>query len=183
MPPVSFVGQSRMTLREQNDLADELAAFANTRGGVLLLGMHEKTHEVIGIPIDRLNAVETLILIACEDSMEPACAAVIERITLPDSTGIEQPVIRMEAPRSLSVHRSPGGYFHRVGFSKRQMSSEQLARLFQHRSQSRLIRFDETLVLCYSVQVKLMDSALSWRFAARRSAPSLLLTIYTADAS
>ncbi|MGH7945170.1 MAG: ATP-binding protein, partial [Opitutaceae bacterium] len=41
------------------------------------------------------------------------------------------------------VHQSPGGYFWRQGSSKRQMPPEYLARLFQQRSQARLIRFDE----------------------------------------
>src|SRR5690606_5396432 len=44
------------------------------------------------------------------------------------------------------VHRSPHGYFHRVGSSKREMAPELLARLFQQRSMARLIRFDEQLV-------------------------------------
>ena len=56
------------------------------------------------------------------------------------------PVIRVDIPRSLSVHRSPGGYFRRVGSSKREMPPEILARLFQERSQSRMIRFDESVV-------------------------------------
>ncbi len=53
---------------------------------------------------------------------------------------------KMEIPRSLFVHRSPGGFYHRVGDSKRPMSTEYLARLFQQRSQTRLIRFDEQVV-------------------------------------
>ena len=71
----------------QDDLADELAAFANSRGGVLLLGVHDRTREVLGIPIDRLDAAEALVRQACEDSMEPPGVPVIERINLPDSAG------------------------------------------------------------------------------------------------
>ena len=52
------------------------------------------------------------------------------------------PVIKVVVPRSLFVHQSPGGYLHRVGSAKRQMAPDVLARLFQQRSQSRLIRFD-----------------------------------------
>ena len=59
---------------EQNDLADELAAFANSRGGVLLLGVHDKSREVLGIPVDRLDAVEALVRQACEDSIRPPLA-------------------------------------------------------------------------------------------------------------
>ena len=125
----------------QNDLADELAAFANSRGGVLLLGVRDKTREVLGIPVDRLDAAEALVRQACEDSMRPPGAPVIERINLPDGAGIERPVMRVEVPRSLFVHQSPGGYFHRVGSSKRPIPPDHLARLFQQRSQARLIRF------------------------------------------
>ena len=128
----------------QDALADELAAFANSRGGVLLLGVDDSTREVLGIPIERLDAVEKMVFQACEDSIKPALAPVIERLVLPDNTGKELWVIRIEVPRSLFVHQSPGGYRHRVGSAKRSLPPEHLARLFQQRSQSRLIRFDET---------------------------------------
>ena len=153
----------------QDDLADELAAFANSRGGVLLLGVHDNTREVLvlGVPVDRLDAVEALIRQACEDSMKPPGAPVIERINLPDSAGVEQPVIRVEVSPSLFVHQSPGGYFHRVGSSKRPIPPDHLARLFQQRSQARLIRFDETPVP--KAVLSHLDEALWRRFATARS--------------
>ena len=142
---VRFAG-GRIRGPGQDEVADELAAFANSRGGVLLLGVHDNTREVLGIPVDRLDSAEALVRQACEDSMKPPGAPVIERINLPDSAGVEQPVLRVEVPRSLFVHQSPGGYFHRVGSSKRPIPPDHLARLFQQRSQARLIRFDETPV-------------------------------------
>ncbi|TAN08688.1 MAG: transcriptional regulator [Rhodanobacteraceae bacterium] len=132
---------------DQDNLADRLAAFANTAGGVLLLGVEDTRREVLGIPLDRLDAVETLVRQACEQSIKPALAPIIERLTLPDFAGKEQPVLRVEVARSMFVHQSPGGYLHRVGAAKQPIPPDQLARLFQQRSQSRLIRFDETPVL------------------------------------
>ena len=164
---VRFAG-GRIRGPGQDDLADELAAFANTRGGVLLLGVNDKTREVLGIPVDRLDAAEALVRQACEDSMTPPGAPVIERINLPDSSGVEQPVLRVEVPRSLFVHQSPGGYFHRVGSSKRPIPPDQLARLFQQRSQARLIRFDETPVP--GATLSHLDELLWQRFGTPRSA-------------
>lgn len=164
---VRFAG-GKIRVPGQDDLADELAAFANTRGGVLLLGVNDKTREVLGIPVDRLDAAEALVRQACEDSMVPPGAPVIERINLPDSAGVEQPVLRVEVPRSLSVHQSPGGYFHRVGSSKRPIPPDQLARLFQQRSQARLIRFDETPVP--GATLSHLDELLWQRFGTPRSA-------------
>ncbi|WP_414041259.1 ATP-binding protein [Acidithiobacillus sp. M4-SHS-6] len=160
----------------QEDLADELAAFANSAGGVILLGVEDKSREVLGIPVERLDAVETLVRQACEDSVKPPLAPIIERITLPDLSGAEQPVIRVEVPRSLFVHQSPGGYLHRVGSSKRPIPPDHLARLFQQRSQSRLIRFDETPVPRATLTD--LDEALWRRFVPKPSAdaPEVLLS-------
>lgn len=160
----------------QEDLADELAAFANSAGGVVLLGVEDKSREVLGIPAERLDTVEALVRQACEDSVKPPLAPIIERITLPDLSGAEQPVIRVEVARSLFVHQSPGGYLHRVGSSKRPMPPDHLARLFQQRSQSRLIRFDETPVPRATLTD--LDEALWRRFAPAQSAdaPEVLLS-------
>ena len=56
------------------------------------------------------------------------------------------PVLRIDVERGLFVHKSPGGYFRRIGRSKREMPPDTLARLFQERSQSRVIRFDESII-------------------------------------
>jgi Predicted transcriptional regulator containing an HTH domain and an uncharacterized domain shared with the mammalian protein Schlafen len=160
----------------QNDLADELAAFANSAGGVLLLGVEDKSRTVIGIELDKLDAVEALVRQACEDAVKPALAPIIERMTLTDAGGSEQPIIRVAVDRSLFVHQSPGGYLHRVGSSKRPIPPEQLARLFQQRSQSRLIRFDETPVP--RARLGDLDEALWRRFAPQRSGdvPEVLMS-------
>ena len=99
--------------------------------------------------------------------MNPSSAPVIERLAIPDSAGVERPVVRVEMPSSLSVHQSPGGYFHRVGSSKRPIPPDHLSRLFQHRSRARLIRFDETPVPNASLGD--LDETLWRRFAAPMS--------------
>ncbi len=137
---------SRVTSPNRNEFADELAAFANGRGGTCVLGVDDDTHEVLGIGFESLDAVETWVREICNDSVTPALDADILKLELPDAAGGLLPVLRIDVPRSLFVHRSPGGYFRRIGSSKREMSPEVLARLFQERSQSRMIRFDESPV-------------------------------------
>ena len=164
---VKFAG-GKLRGPTQDGLADELAAFANSAGGVLVLGVEDKSREVIGIELDRLDAVETVLREACEQSIKPPLAPIIERMTLPDAGGTEQPVIRVEVKRSLFVHQSPGGYLQRVGSSKRPIPPDQLARLFQQRSQSRLVRFDE-LPVSGAVLDELSTSL--WRRFALRNTP------------
>jgi len=163
---VRFAGE-KLRGPAQDDLSDEIAAFANGRGGVLLLGIDDDDREVSGIPVERLDAVEALVRQACQDSIRPAAAPVIERITLPDSGAVERPVLRIEVAPSLFVHQSAGGYFHRIGSSKRPIPPEHLARLFQQRSQARLIRFDETPVPKATLDD--LEERLWKRFATPRS--------------
>lgn len=136
----------RVTAPGRADFADELAAFANGRGGTILLGVDDKSREILGLPLEHIDAVEGWVREICNDAVKPSIEAVILKLELPDATGRPVPLIRVDVPRSLFVHRGPGGYFRRLGSSKREMAPEVLARLFQERSQSRMIRFDESPV-------------------------------------
>ena len=78
--------------------------------------------------------------------MQPSLDADIRKQECADSAGRILAVLSVQVERSLFVHKSPGGYFRRIGSSKREMAPEVLARLFQERSQSRMIRFDESIV-------------------------------------
>jgi len=142
---VAFAGD-RVTAPSRNDLADEIAAIANTRDGMLLLGVDDKTRDVLGVPPEKLDILERFVYEICTSSIRPPVIFHAERMELPDSSGQLRAVLKIDVPRSLFVHESPGGYFHRQGSSKRKMPPDVLARLFQQRSQARVIRFDEQFV-------------------------------------
>ena len=154
----------------RDDLADEIAAFANRRGGVVVLGVEDKSRDLVGIPRDRLDSVVDFVKEVCNDKINPPLEQyVLDRLSLPTGTGQAVDVVKVEVPRSLFVHCSPGGYLHRVADSKRVMSSEFLARLFQQRSQARLIRFDEQVVGAASLDD--LTPSLWQRFQTPRSEP------------
>jgi predicted HTH transcriptional regulator len=127
-------------------LADELAAMANAQGGTLVLGVDDKTKGIIGIDYSALDTVEKWLAELCQTRIKPPLDVHSEHIELPDDAGQLRPVIILTVPRSLMVHRSPNGYFKRVLDAKREMEPEVLARLFQQRSQTRIIRFEEQIV-------------------------------------
>lgn len=141
------VAGQRISDPSRDAMSDELAAFANSRsGGTLLLGIDDKTRRVLGIPLEQLDAVETWLRQICNDSIDPPLPASIRKLELPDDDGTLVPIIRVDVSRSLFVHQSAGGFHQRVGSSKRKMAVEALARLLQERSQTRVIRFDESPV-------------------------------------
>ena len=124
----------------RNSLADEIAAFANDEGGVLLIGVDDYS-EIVGLELQELERVEKTVVEICEDSIEPAVPIFTEKLRLDDKN-----ILKIEVRRSLFVHKTSNGYFTRQGSSKREMTTDQLARLIQSRSQARIIRFDEQLV-------------------------------------
>ena len=142
---VEFSGD-KITGPHRNSMADELAAMANTHTGVVLLGVDDKSKAIHGIPQNKLDIVETWLRSICNDLVEPPLDCVIRKMPITSEDGSEKVIVRVDVPRSLFVHQSPGGYFRRIGSSKRQMKPDVLARLFQQRSQTRLIRFDEQTV-------------------------------------
>lgn len=130
----------------RNSMADELAAMANTANGVFILGVDDKSRTVVGIPEDKLDVAETWVRGICNDLITPQLFCRIRKTPVVTDDGVERVIVRVDVPKSLYVHQSPGGYFHRIGSSKRQMTPDILARLFQQRSQARIIRFDEQSV-------------------------------------
>ncbi len=129
-----------------DSLADELAAMANAQGGTLILGIDDTNKQVLGITYAALDTVEKWLAELCQTRIDPPLDIFTQHIELPDDTGQLQPVIIVQVLRSLMVHKSPNGYFKRVAHAKREMKPDVLARLFQQRSQSRLIRFEEQAV-------------------------------------
>lgn len=132
-------------------LSDELAAMANAGGGALILGVDDKTRAITGIALEHLDRVEAWLTNLCNDRIDPPLDIVTHHVELPDIRGALHPVIVVEVPRSLWVHQSANGYFRRVGHAKRKLTPDALARLFQQRSQARIIRFEEQEVpdLCF----------------------------------
>ena len=142
---IEFSGD-KITGPHRNSMADELAAMANTHTGVVLIGVDDKSKAILGIPQDKLDIVEIWLRSICNDLVEPPLDCIIRKIPITVEDGSEKVIVRVDVPRSLFVHQSPGGYFRRIGSSKRRMKPDMLALLFQQRSQVRLIRFDEQTV-------------------------------------
>ena len=171
---VRFKGE-RVAEPRPDDLADELAAIANTHDGVLVLGVEDKTRDISGIPVDRLDAVERYVYEICNERIKSPVLFRSFRMQLPDSTGALQAVLKVEIPRSLFVHEGPGGYFYRQGSSKRKMPPEYLARLFQQRSQARLIRFEEQPVPQSSMSD--LSEKLWLKYTTRSNEPSEIVLL------
>ncbi len=156
---------NRVVGPRRHDFADELAAMANMKGGVVVLGVASSSREVVGIPLKRLDAVEAWVSEICNDSIKPPLDVTVNKLDLPDSRGVDRCVIKIEVPRSLFVHKSPRGYFRRVGSSRREFPPEVLARVLQEKTQVRVVRFDHMTIPRSSLAD--LDLDLAGRFLSR----------------
>ncbi len=133
---VEFAGDRPVSPRPA-DLADELAALANTRGGVMLCGVRDDG-TVQGMSRARMDALEQVIRHICFDQIEPPIEVDIFRTEMDDG----KPLLVIEVAEGHAQHDSPGGSYRRVGSSKRRMTSDERLRLAQRRAQARFLWFD-----------------------------------------
>jgi len=131
---------------KQKDLADEMAAFANAKGGFIILGVDDKSHEVTGVPYDQLDNVQGMVTRACQDNIDPPLAIFTRLLELPDKNANQKAIIYIRIDKSLYVHSSGGRYYHRIAESKKEMSPDYLGRLLMQRSQAGMKWFDEQAV-------------------------------------
>ena len=127
----------------RDDLADELAACANGRGGRLVLGVTDD-RQPQGLDPSQLDALADLVTEICSDSVKPPLDFSLFRVAVPEPAGGGALVV--EVPEGATVHRSPGGQLRRRGDKKRQMDAVEVRRLAQVRGQSDAVSTDTQVV-------------------------------------
>ena len=132
---VEFV-DSVLKAPRQRDLADELAAFSNGRGGFLLCGVTDEGR-VQGMSRAQMDALDRVLVEACDSSVKPPIDVYISRMAIKGKA-----LVLVEVPPGYAQHDSPGGCYRRVGSSKRRMTSDERLRLAQQRGQARFLWFD-----------------------------------------
>ena len=122
---------------DNRELAKELVALANLRGGCLLLGV-DRDGTIAGLTRN-VEDLEEWAMQACRDKIRPELNPYFEIIR--DATP-GRTVAALAVERGWTVHHvwhdHHRTYYIRVGTTNREASQEELARLFQHRRAIRL---------------------------------------------
>ena len=134
---IEFAGNVPKSPRRA-DLADEFAAFANTDGGMILCGVTD-SGDVQGMSREQMDALERLLVEVCTDTIRPPIHPTILRKEIEEGLSF----LLVQVPQGYAQHDSPGGSYHRVGSSKRRMTSDERLRLAQQRGQARFLWFDK----------------------------------------
>ena len=137
---IEFSG-NRPRSPSRDDLADEIAAFANANGGVLICGVTDKG-EVQDMSSEQLVELDSFLVEVSSDSIKPAVRIRSQHKQLPDGKRL----LLVDVPEGDSQYDSPGGSYVRVGGSKRKMTTDERLRLAQRRGQARFLSFDEQTI-------------------------------------
>ena len=150
-----FSGESKnieykVSLPEKNEkYMKTIVAFANTQGGKLIVGVDDKTHQVVGVENDVLFPLMDGIANAVSDSCEPQIIPDIEPQTVDGKTVI---VVTVEAgknrPYYLKSKGKDNGTYIRVAGTSRQAFPEKIKELEMEGAR---ISWDELTCVGYPV--------------------------------
>ncbi len=136
---IEFHGETPTSPR-RDDLADELGAFANAAGGIVLCGVADDG-TIQGMSREQMAALDRLVVEVSTDALDPPLRVDVHHRNLDGKA-----FVLVTVPRGEALHERRGQAFIRVGATKRRLSRAESLRLAQNRAQSRYLWFDKQVV-------------------------------------
>ncbi|WP_122893474.1 RNA-binding domain-containing protein [Arcobacter peruensis] len=131
--------QFKSNIKNITSLAYELMAFSNAEGGTLIIGVDDKTNDIIGLNDEDIHRLNQLLGNAIRDKVKPLIYPIVE-IKLIDS----KKILVIEVNKGINKpYDVDGVYYTKAGSDKRQVSQEELRRLF---AESKKLFADEEIV-------------------------------------
>lgn len=124
--------QFKRTFRVAEDAANEMIAFANSKGGLLILGIDDKTGKIIGLTYEEIQRLGSLIASAANDSVRPSVYPVVETA---DIDGKMVMTVEVEKGMQAPYKNLKGEVFIKQGPDKRRITDNtELLRMFYNSS-------------------------------------------------
>lgn len=121
-------------------IANELAAFANASGGIILFGV-TNDGDVQDMTKEQLKQLEKLIVNTSLNNITPSIEVTTSKREIKGNK-----LLVVAVHKGYAAHESKRGVYQRVGTTKRKLDTDQTLRLAQHRGQSRFLWFDHQTV-------------------------------------
>ncbi len=136
---IEFRGATPISPR-RDDWADELGAFGNADGGIMLCGVSDDG-TIQGMSRERMAALDHLLVEVSTDVLEPPLRIGVHHRELDGRA-----FLLVAVPRGEALHERSGRAFVRVGATKRRLLGDEGLRLAQNRAQNRYLWFDKQIV-------------------------------------
>ena len=133
--------QFKVNVHNQDSLAEEFVAFSNSGGGMIIIGVADKTGAVAGLSDSDVRRLNGLISNAASESVVPPVNVSSQNLSLPE--GLVMVVVIPDGISKPYMDKK-GAVLLKIGSDKRKYASrEELLRMFQSAS---LVHADETPV-------------------------------------
>lgn len=136
---IEFVGDRPKSPR-RDDLADEIGAFANANGGILLCGVSDEGY-LIGMSRNQATSLSHMLAELSTDTITPPLRIGVQYRQLDGKL-----IVLVDVPKGDFVYERAGYAYIRVGPTKCAMGADERLRLAQRRGQSRYLWFDQQAV-------------------------------------
>ena len=136
---IEFSGNTPTGPRRE-DLADELGAFANADGGIVLCGVADDG-TIQGMSREQIVALDRVLVEVSTAVLEPPLRIGVHHRELDGKA-----FVLVTVPRGEALHERRGQAFVRVGSTKRRLRRAESLRLAQNRAQNRYLWFDKQIV-------------------------------------
>ncbi len=132
--------QFKQDMTDANRLAEELVAFSNAEGGLLLIGVNDDG-SVSGLDDAQISRINQLVSSTANENVKPPIYPLTDIMTIQGKR-----IIAVSVRKGISrpYQTSKGVYFTKSGSDKRKMSPEELRRLF---AESERLFADEEVLL------------------------------------
>ncbi len=122
--------QFKLNVTNATSIAQEMVAFANSKGGVMLIGINDKTGEAEGLTFQDIQRINNLLTTAANDHVKSPI--VIETETIAMASGKRIIAVRIPEGGNKPYKDKDGLIFVKNGSDKRKVTSnEELMRLLQ----------------------------------------------------
>ena len=138
---VEFKEESFSTI----DLAEEIVAFSNFKGGTILIGVSDEG-SILGV---KRKDLEEWVMNICRDVVKPAIIPYYEQTKMDEGQMVAVAKIDQGVSKPYYVEREGRKkYLIRVGSTKREATREELGRLFQ---ETGIVHYDSTPIFGSSI--------------------------------
>jgi predicted HTH transcriptional regulator len=136
----SSMVQFKERLPHQDSFAHELIAFSNSKGGMIIIGVNDKTGAINGLAFNEIQSINQQLVNIASQKVIPPVYITTETVTVNDSRLI---VVNIDEGLSKPYKDSNGIIYTKNGSDKRKVTSnDELARLLG----SKNLLADETLI-------------------------------------
>ncbi len=159
--------QFKQDVNNANQLAEEMVAFSNAKGGYILVGIADKKNEIVGLQLSDIHRINSLVSNAASENISLPIHPLTENKIVDGKIII---VIQVQEGTQKPYQTKAGKFLTKSGADKRILSNEELSRIFQENNN---FHTEELAIANTSIENDL-DKGLFYSYFEKREKQSVI---------